>query len=248
VTRAAFAFLGGVRAREIEPASQLRQRAGVSVHPMKHAPSLALAALAFGGCAYSNFQTAKMLPPGGTSVTAALSSYGLQADEGGGDEEALEVIVSHGMNEKLELGGKLTWFTIEDADSFNALVIPKYSLVPDTLALAIPAGLVIVTGDNDSDNGWLLMPGLIYTRTLNEYFELDAAAKPVIQLADDFSDNNTSFALNLGVRLTPPGQRWAIFPEVGFMFDDDLDEGYYLHFGIGVSFETGPERAAAARP
>jgi hypothetical protein len=98
------------------------------------------------GCAISNYQSAKMMPAGNTQLGAAISSYGYQTDSGSGDTEAVELFGSHAMSDKLELGGKFVFFNIDDNSTFNFLVVPKYSLIPDKLALIIPAGLILVTG------------------------------------------------------------------------------------------------------
>lgn len=201
------------------------------------------------GCAYSNYQSARMLPTGGTSVGAAISQYGIQGGDVSGDEEAVEVMASHGISDKVELGGKLAWFLIEDADSFNFLFVPKLSLIPDQLALTVPAGLILVTGDasDGDDTAWLLMPTVVFSQVLSEYFELDLAAKPVIGFENDFGDSDVAFAANVGVRVTPPGQRWGLHPEIGIMWDDDMgDEGdYYLQLGLAFVYELGPARASA---
>jgi hypothetical protein len=203
------------------------------------------------GCAYSNYQSAKMMPTGNTQLGVAISSYGYQSDVSG-DEEAIELFGSHAMSDKFEIGGKFVWFTIEDNQSFDFLVVPKYSLIPDKLALIVPAGLILVTGDGgggttETDNAWMVLPGVVYTLPLSEYFELDLSGKPALFFEDDFGDYNVGVAANVGVRVTPPGQRWAVFPEVGVMWDDDLDnnDDYFLQFGLAFTWELGQIRQPA---
>jgi len=203
------------------------------------------------GCAYSSYQSARMLPRGGTELAAAVTQYGFQG-EGGADEEAFEVMATHGVSDQLELGGKVTWFTIDNADTFDFLFVPKYSLIPDTLAVTVPAGLILVTGDSSNDNAWLLMPGLLYSRVLNEYFELHLAGKPVVEFSDNFDDYQISAAANIGIRLTPPGQRWALHPEVGIFWDEDFGSDGNPDYGLAIGFAfvylLGPDRATAPAP
>jgi hypothetical protein len=203
------------------------------------------------GCAYSNYQSAKMMPAGNSQLGVAVSSYGYQS-ELSGDEEAVEIFGSHAMSDKLELGGKFVWFAIEDNNSFDFLVVPKYSLIPDKLALIVPAGLILVTGDDgggtETDNAWMVLPGVVYTLPLGEFFELDLAGKPALFFEDDFSDYNIGVAANVGVRFSQPGQRWALFPEIGVMWDDDLEnnDDYFLHFGLAFTWQLGQMQAAPA--
>jgi hypothetical protein len=202
--------------------------------------------LCVSGCAYSNFQSARLLPAGSTSVGGAVSFYGYQGDFSG-DEEAVELFGSYGMSDKFELGGKFAWFAIEDNDTFDVLVVPKYALIPDKLALTIPAGIILGTGD-DTDNAWMVLPGVVYSIPLAEYFELNLSGKPAFFFQDDFSDYNVAVAGNIGVRVAQPGQRWAIFPEIGVMWDDDLeeDDDYLLHIGLAFTWQLGPAPAAPA--
>src|SRR5678816_3733041 len=109
----------------------------------------AVAAVSAAGCSYSSYQTAHMLPRGGMSVTGSINQYGYQTSSGGGgggDQAAIELMGNYGLNDKVEIGGKVGWF-FEDADPLDFLVVPKISLVPDKLALTIPAGLILAYGD-----------------------------------------------------------------------------------------------------
>jgi hypothetical protein len=94
----------------------------------------------------------------------------------------------------------------------------------------------------------MILPGVVYSMPLSEYFELDLAGKPTVLLEDDFSDYDIGVAANVGVRFSQPGQRWAVFPEVGVMWNDDFDsnDDYVLHFGLAFTWQLGPMQAAPA--
>jgi len=203
------------------------------------------------GCAFSSHQSAKMLPQGNTSVGIAVNSYGYHEGEDSGDEEAIELMGSHGISDQVELGGKLAWFSADDVDFFNLLVTPKISLIPNQLALVAQSGFIFTTGEEDSDNVWLTMPGVVFTADLNDSFAIDLTGKLVAMFADDFSENNLAGAVNVGLRLAPPGYSFSIGPELGFMYDDDAvdegdDTGYFLQIGFAFQYQFGAKPAAAA--
>jgi hypothetical protein len=209
---------------------------------------VALVALsASAGCAFSSYQTAKMLPQGGTRVGAGISNYSYHVDGDSGDSTAFEFTGSHGLMPNFELGAKFGFFSEQDSQFYNLLLSPKLSLIPDVLALTAQTGIMFADAD-DADNIWLTMPGVIYTYALSDQAELDLTAKLMAQFADDFSENNFAGALNFGFRWTPPGHRFSLFPEIGFAYDDDaLDEGgdtgYFIQFGFAFQFDFGPQAA-----
>ena len=187
------------------------------------------------GCSFSSFETARNLPRGGTSITGAIASYGYHSDQGGDSEIAFEAAVSHGLSEKVELGGKLAFFNIEDNKALNVLFTEKFSLAKDSVALTIPAGIILT----DGDNVWMVNPGVLATYPATKDFTIEGAAKLVINLQDDFGDSNTLIAANVGLRLSPGGNTtWGLQPEIGFAIDPN-EEGYFLQFGFGFVYNIG---------
>jgi hypothetical protein len=218
---------------------------------------VALVALsASAGCAFSSYHTAKMLPQGSTRVGGGINFYSLQADVGSGDTQGYELMASHGFSDKLELGGKFMFAHESEEDTsvnyFNFLAAPKFSLVPDKLALIADTGIVLATAsseDVETESFWLTMPGVVFTQHLNEMFDLNVAGKAVLMFQDDFGEHNFAMAANVGVRLLIPESAVVVFPELGFMFDDDditPDGGYFMQFGVAVHYTFGG--AAAAPP
>jgi hypothetical protein len=218
----------------------------------KRATLVALVALsAAAGCAHSNYQTAKMLPPGGAQIGAAVNSYGYHADDGSADTEGFEAMGSYGISDQFELGGKFAYMGEEGVDAFNILLAPKFSLIPDKLAITAQTGIVLLTGDDEVENIWLTMPGVVFTHTFSPMFDLTVNPKLVLTFADDFDDSNFAVGTNLGLRFAPEGQRWSITPEIGFLYDDDAIEeenGYFLQIGLGFSWQLGDLGPRAAPP
>lgn len=211
---------------------------------------LALSLAGAAGCAQSSYQTARMLPQGGTRLSAALSSYSAYTSEGNSGKNAFEVMGSHGMNEKIELGGKLSYLDSgfsETGKFITLLAVPKVSLIDEELALAVPTGVLFNTAEG-SDNAFETMPGVVYTRPLTPEFELDAAGQLVIATNDSFDELEVYPAGNLGVQFSPPGASWALHPELGVLIPtgeaaDMLD--YVVQFGIAFHYKLG---AAAPVP
>jgi len=200
-------------------------------------------------CAYSSYQSAKMLPMGGTQLTAAVSSYSAYVDGNNNGSTAFEVMGSRGLTDRLELGGKFS-FVNEEEDGYTLLVVPKYSLSPDTLALTMPAG-VMFTSQDDTDHIYELFPGVIYTRQISPDFELDLAGQVLVAVNSDFDDSEIYLGTNVGVALSPHGAAWAFHPEVGLLVPtgdaaDTVD--YFIQFGLGFSYKFGVAPPAAAAP
>jgi hypothetical protein len=198
------------------------------------------------GCAASSYQSAKMLPPGGTRLGIGFSNYRLEGTSPSGSTTAIEMAGSYGMNDKLELGGKFGYFSEGGDQIYNLMVEPKFSLLPDMLAVNVPTGIAIADGGDEVNNGWVTMPGLVYTYPFNEIAELDLAGKLIAGFEDDFSDYNIAGALDVGARVSLPNTPISVFPEIGFIYDDDFDAGddfiYVLQFGVmfQVDFGTRP--------
>jgi hypothetical protein len=201
------------------------------------------------GCATSSYQNAKMLPPGASQVGVAVNSYAYHEGGDGSSEEAIEVMGSTGVSDKVELGGKFAWFSVEDADFFNFLIAPKISITPDKLAFVAQSGFILATGDGESESIWMTMPGIVFTNELTTGIYADLTAKLIGFFNDDFDDYNLAGGGNLGLRVALPGAAWSLGPELGFMYDDDAvdeDTGYFLQFGVGFHYQFGGVQPAPA--
>ena len=216
---------------------------------------VALVALsASAGCSFSSFHTAKMLPQGATRVGGGINIYSFRGDGGSVDTNGYEVTASHGFSDKLELGGKFM-FAREaspgegSVNFFNLMVAPKLSLIPEVLAFTAESGIIMASSSDDSvdvNNIWQTMPGVVFTQTLNEQFDLNVAGKLVLQFEDDFGDYNMAIATNVGLRFLIPDTNVVIFPELGIMYEDDnTEDGYFMQLGFAVQYTFG---APAALP
>ena len=195
------------------------------------------------GCAFSSFQSAKMLPQGGTRLGVGIVNYRLEGTDPSGDTSAIEATGSHGLMPNFELGGKLAYFSQGGVNFYNLLLSPKISIIPDVLAVTAQSGLMI-SDEDDVETAWLTMPGIVYTYPLHPQVDLHSAVKLVAAFADDFDDSNFAGAANVGIQWTPAGQRFSVFPEIGFAYDDDAfdgdDNGVFVQIGFAIQIDFGP--------
>jgi hypothetical protein len=202
------------------------------------------------GCAYSSYQSAKIMPQGGTSVTGAVTQYGYHGDMSQ-NETAFELMGSHAVTDAFELGGKFSFFSDEGVRSYNLLVAPKVGIIPAQLAFTAPTGMVLFTSEedigDDTENLWMTQPGLVFSVPFNPFVELDLAGKWVMMFSDDLSENNGAVAANAGVRFTLPNTTMSVMPEVGVLWDNDEydtnETEYFLQIGFAFSYEFLPPGA-----
>jgi len=191
------------------------------------------------GCGMSSYQTARNLPRGATSLTAAVNSnsYWLTVD---GDthstaRNSFDAMASHGISETFEMGGRVSYYPVEDQDSVLLMAQPKLGIMPRKLAVILPAGIVLA----DDGHGWELTPGVLYTHFFTPNVSLETAGKLLIAINDDFDDSNTLVGANVGMRFVPNGGRWGLQPEFGFYIDPNED-GAFTQLGIAFVYELGP--------
>lgn len=205
------------------------------------------------GCSFSSYQSAKMLPQGASQVGVAVNSYSYNVEGESPDDESIELMASHGISDQAEIGAKIAWFSEMDLDVINFLATPKFSITPNQLALVAQTGFILFSGEGDSENIWITMPGVVFTHQITDEFILDVTGKVVAMFSDDFDENNFAGAANVGFRFAPRGAAWSIGPEIGYMYDDDaaidddgadIDNGYFLQFGLGFHYTFGAANAA----
>jgi hypothetical protein len=198
------------------------------------------AAVAAGGCTtFSSYQSAKLLPAGDTSVTAALSGARFSedvADDDASDQtlEIGEVMVRHGISETIEVGGRYARLGLE-SDGTNVLLADiKRALTPGKLALSVPVGLVFADGEV---NFYQIQPALLGRIELSPNAALELAGKTILILATDSGETDSELLLgaNIGLRVGPADQRFAIHPELGVLANPG-EEGVFYQLGVGVSF------------
>lgn len=214
---------------------------GSSRAPVQLLAAVVLAPSATGCYTFAMHQTAQLLAPGQTSITAGISRQAFIDGEDWDYEDGFSVVdvqFRHGL-ERFEIGGRISRINLEDGYQFVSLD-PKISLVEDRLAFLLPVGLFFsgpFPGDAaiDVSESHQVHPSLIATIPLRRTeTELNLGFKTIV-LLDTPEEYLTG--INLGLIIHPPDEVEggpAVFPEIG-LFTDSYGN-YYFHFGTAFSF------------
>jgi hypothetical protein len=112
---------------------------------------------------------------------------------------------------------------------------PKFTLVKDKVALAVPVGFAFGEGVEPGES-WYAQPSLLFTAPVNRHVELNAAGN----VFHAFSDGGTLVAFTFGGGFGDL-DRWAIRPEIGLIFFPG-ESGHYVQLSIGVTLFAGKKR------
>ena len=176
-----------------------------------------------------------MLRPGQVEVTPTVSPVFLSED---GDTTHISnefgARASVGVTSRVNVtAGYNRTQTIEietESFGFNTIAFgPKFSLVPERLAVAVPVGFAF--GDEvDTTRSWQIHPALLMTVPINEHFDFNPAVRFLIPTCDGCE---TLIAVHGGFGVRTSG-RFTLRPEVAVIFNPGED-GVVWTFGFGVS-------------
>jgi hypothetical protein len=211
---------------------------------------LTVGSLLAAGCApvFSDLQSAKLVGRDRVEVTPAYtyvqhSDTSIESSSppccGGPDDDGESsklqdewgLQLATGVHERIDLRARYVYVEGIHVLGFG----PKLGLVRDKVALHLPVGFAFGE-DVDSGESWQIHPTLLLTAPVNRHVELNASAKALIP----FSDGDTLAAFNVGAGFGDL-DRWAIRPEIGFMFNPG-DSGHYTQFSVGFTLFTGQKR------
>lgn len=205
-------------------------------------PALAaVAALTCAACApvFSDLQGARLVPPGKVELTPGVSTvYGYADGDSGHIQDQLGLQLATGVMRGAELRARFERLEIADSDDGTNMLGagPKVALLRDRLAVFAPLGFATGGGLKASET-LTFSPTLLATVPLvKDQAELNLSGKYLIPIGGD-EDRDTLAAVNVGFALGPHVERWAIRPEIGFLFNPGED-GHYMHFSLGFSFST----------
>jgi len=196
----------------------------------------AVASFVLSGCAapFSDLQSARTVGPGGVEFTASGSTVSF-AEEGRKEEvqRHLGFQLAGGLSERVDLRGRLELIELTGGRNGAWLVVacgPKFGLVPDVLALNVPVGLA-VGSDLDVSETLQTHPTLLVTAPVSRHFEINVSGKALVPFD---SNQDVTFAGNLGAGLSTDLAKWALRPEVGVLVNPGQD-GSFRHLSLGVS-------------
>jgi hypothetical protein len=193
---------------------------------------------------FSDLQSAKLAGKGRIELTPHGSMI-LSSSEGETDhiQDNLGLQVAAGITNFLDLRLRYEYLYHPDSgveydNSYSGHVFgfgPKFSLVKDRLAVFLPVGFAFGE-DIEVAETWHFYPTVLLTSPISKNFEVNTSAKALIPFR---KEQNTLYAVNLGLGISQNIRRWALRPEVGILFDTEGGGGFYLHFSLGFSYTLG---------
>ena len=196
------------------------------------------------GCA-SSYQSARVLAPGKTQVTAALSRTDIFSDDELGDGVTAwggDVQVRQGVVDRFDLGVRLSR-TPGALETLSQLAVePKVQITDPnastTLSVALPIGVGWAENGDDWEDGTVLITPTVFIGVdLSPSAELVIGPKVFAIFPDaKTEDSEIEFGGSIGVRFHDASRTWAVHPEVSFLrFAEDGESITFLTFGVGVS-------------
>jgi hypothetical protein len=191
------------------------------------------------GCyTYSTLQSARVLNTGQVEITPSFSSISI-ADDGESEHATSNIGAQLGIGvaRNFNLRFRFEHMIMDDdisgfVDNYSFLSFgPKFGSEQGIVALSCPFGTFI--GEMfEGNNTWLVIPTLHVTVPVNQVFEVNLSPRFLIFFEDN-ADN--LIALNAGIGLSQDLSRWAIRPELGWLFNPG-EEGHFFSMSVGLSF------------
>lgn len=209
--------------------------------PLRRTLSL-LTMLVLSGCVpvFSEMQSARITDPGRVEFTPTYSVVSYV------DENEKERVVEHfglqyarGSTDGRET--RLRYDLIRGLADEDEPVIHRFQIGPkmtvhrDVVAVSVPFTLLFIGGLNPLRT-LAIHPTLLTTIPVCRGLEINPSAKVMVPLV---APNATAIALNLGLGVGNDLREWAWRPEVGIQFVPEMDEGYFIHVGMGFTFRQG---------
>lgn len=203
-------------------------------------------AVLFPGCAsvFSEMQSAKLAGPGHIEVTPSFSSVSVSSE---GESEHIQnhlgIQAGLGINRIMDfrlryehISVDMETFDPESTESFGVNVLgfgPKFSLVKDRVAFYVPVGFAFGEDLEVSDT-WQIHPTLLVTLPISKYIEFNPSVKVLVPFQ---REQEGLVAFNLGVGVSTNLEKWAIRPEIGFLYNPG-ESGHFMHLSIGFTYFT----------
>jgi hypothetical protein len=191
------------------------------------------ATLAGVACApvFSDFQSAKLVGRDRVELTPSASTVSFS--ESGHVQNEYGLQLGEGVLDHMDL--RVGYVRAAGVNGFG--FGPKIALVKDRLALALPVGFAFGE-DVEISETWTAHPTLLLTQPVTRRLEVNASAKGLIPLTEDWGGTLVAFNVGLGIGDL---ERWAIRPEIGFLFDPG-ESGHFTQFGLGFTVFGGKRK------
>jgi hypothetical protein len=183
---------------------------------------------------FSELQSARLAGPGNAEITP---SYSRVEGESEHVQDHFGIQAGVGIRKWLDFRIRYEYANVGPAepDNFGVNMLgfgPKLGLVRNWLAIYLPVGFAFGE-DIESSETWQVHPTLLATLPVSNHFEINTSAKALIPLQ---KGNDPMYAVNFGIAIGSDVRRWAVRPEIGFLFNSCV--GSCLHLSIGLSLST----------
>ena len=191
-------------------------------------------ALVFASACTPLFSDARMLRPGQVEVTPSVSPAFISED---GDTahtwNDFGVRAQFGVTDRINIGAgyNRSQLAIDNPESFGFHTVafgPKFSLVANRLAVAVPVGFSF--GENIDSDRWQLHPTVLMTVPMNDRVDFNPAFRLLIPTCDGC---DTLIALHAGFGIRA-ARRLILRPE-GVLIFNPGEDGVIWTIGIGAS-------------
>lgn len=188
------------------------------------------------GCA-PVFSDARLAGKGRAEITPSLSAAGISADgESRHVVNNFGVHALYGIHDRADLfAGYMRGEIVNDDYGTNTIEFgPKFGLVRDRVAFALPVGFAFGEDLNTSDS-WHFYPTGLFTLPLGANLDINPAVRVLIPTCDDC---DVLVGLNIGAGIRFDRGRTVLRPEVGVLVSPG-EEGFVWHFGFAISVRPG---------
>lgn len=200
---------------------------------------LACLIIVFPRCApvFSELQSAKLVGPGNVEASPSFSTVSyISEDNREHAQNHFGIQAGLGIFNRLDFRLRYEGLSVDEGsdESYWVNVFgfgPKFSVVKNWVAVYVPVGSAFGGGEKVSDN-WQFHPTLLLTLPLNKFIEFNPSAKILIPFK---KEQATKYAFNLGLGLSTNLEKWALRPEIGFLYDAGTSY-HYMHLSIGFTY------------
>jgi len=182
---------------------------------------------------FSEMQSAGTVGEGNMDGTVSFSSVRFSDDsETTTIQNHADAQYAYGLFDNLDLRARYSSVWVDDDDiRVNVLGFgPKYNFIKDRLSVYLPIGFAFGE-DIETSESFQMHPTLLGTLPIVNRIEVNPSFKLLLPLSGN-GDTTAAFNLGLGLDIV---DGITIRPEYGILFNPG-DEGYYGHFGIGLTF------------
>jgi hypothetical protein len=181
------------------------------------------------------FESARMLPKGSTEIKGSFTHVRYH-EEGENDKlnDGYGLGLGYGVTDRFNV--KIRYERISTEGDVNYFAFgPKLALMPNRIAALLPFGVYFAEGEST----WGMHPTLLFNLTKPApKFEASIGLR-----GDIFFESNADvlLATNLGFGFSQNLDRWAIRPDIGFVFNPG-ESGVIITFGLGAQYNIASGR------